>query len=44
VAWDLSECGSEYLFSFNHVFSFKVFGIFVLVSERKPPLAQATER
>jgi hypothetical protein len=32
VARDLSECGSDYLFSFNCVFSFKVFGIFVFVS------------
>jgi len=29
IVIDLSEYGSEYLFSFNQDFSFKVFGIFV---------------
>jgi|GEM_PF-6506060 len=40
----LSENGSDYFFSFFHVFSFKLFGIFVFISERKPPLVQAAKR
>jgi len=39
-----SENGSEYFFSFNHVFSFKVFGIFVNASLENAQQRKAWER
>jgi len=39
----LSENESDYFFSFFHIFFFKLFGIFVFVSERKPPLGASGE-
>jgi len=44
LAWVLSECGSEYLFSFIHVLSFKVFGIFVNASLENVQQRKAWER
>jgi hypothetical protein len=44
LAWDLSEYGSEYFFSFNHVSTFKVFGIFVNASLENAQQRKAWER
>ena len=43
LAWDLFGRLVSYLFSFNHTFSFKVFGIFVFASEWKSPLNASGE-